>query len=344
KKVNQLFIVMGDPAEEQGQPINQYTAMLAEISQILNTASEQKLREFKTQLANADEGGRSFHRTLTSVEEKIRGMTKGFETSGMREVGDFLQQPLGNIRLKWGADSKSLIEKAWSDNILAKAKVIEAGYPFQNASTPVTDLKTLTEYLNPEKGTLTDFYNTRLKNFFDGDPDSGLTLKPDSPVKFTPEFVAYLNNAFKLRKALFGGSPTPGFSYEMIIEKEGDTIIEGTIDGIRVSTRETGSYPLKFPAQTGGTNGVSLNILSTTSTVATDQDSTSSPANLNYPGEWGLFNFVDAASSKTKTESGYSLTYSRGGNTVRIQIRPIGGDPFDRTLFTSVRAPEKIIQ
>ncbi|HUF05730.1 MAG TPA: type VI secretion system membrane subunit TssM [Aridibacter sp.] len=344
KQFNQLFIFIGDPAEDKGQPINKYNQMLAEISQTLNTASEQSLREFKTQLANADEGGRSFHRTLTSVEEKVRGMTKGFETSGMREVANLLQQPLQNIRLKWGADSKTLIEKAWTDDILAKAKAIEAGYPFQSGSTPVTDLKAVSEYLNPQNGTLTTFYNNRLNNFFEGDPDTGLTLKPDSPVKFSPEFVSYLNNAFKLRKALFGGSPTPSFEYDFIIEKEGDTIIEGTIDGTRVSSRETGSFKLKFPAQSGGINGVSLNILSTTSTVTTDQGSTSSPTNLNFPGEWGLFNFLDAASSKTKTESGYNLTYSRGGQSVRIQIRPIGGDPFDRSLFTSIRAPEKILQ
>ncbi|MCO6510926.1 MAG: type VI secretion system membrane subunit TssM, partial [Aridibacter famidurans] len=62
KQFNQLFIFMGDPAEEKGQPINQYTAMLAEISQLLNTTSAQKLREIKTHLAKADDDGRRFHR------------------------------------------------------------------------------------------------------------------------------------------------------------------------------------------------------------------------------------------------------------------------------------------
>ena len=132
--------------------------------------------------------------------------------------------------------------------------------------TPVTDLKAVSQFLNPQDGTLTKFYDSRLKNFFEGDPDGGLTVKSDSPVKFSQEFVDYLNNAFKLRKALFSGGPAPSFEYDFIIQKEGDTIIEGTIDGTRVSSRETGSFKLKFPAQSG-INGVSLNVMSTSGTL-----------------------------------------------------------------------------
>jgi len=265
----------------------------------------------------------------------------------MQQVAKLLRMPLQNVRVKFGGEGTTLIEKNWSDSVIKEAKSIETGYPFIDGSTPVTDLKAVAKYLNPQDGTLTAFFNSRLKNFFDGDPDTGLTVKQDSPVKFNPAFVEYLNNAFKLRKALFGSSQTPGFEYDFIIEKQGDTIIEGTIDGTRVSSRETGSFKLKFPAQSG-INGVSLNIISQNDTVSTtpgsSPDSGSGTANLNFPGEWGLFNVFDAASSKTKTEGGYNLTYSRNGKTVNIQIRPTGGDPFDRELFKSVRAPDKILQ
>ncbi len=342
KQFNQLFLFMGDPSSKDAQPIDQYANSLSDVSKRLNSASAAEMRDFKVQLSNEDSSPRSFHKTLTAVEQKVNGLTKGFETSATREVARLLQMPLQNVRIKFGADSTTQIERTWSDNVLKDAKAIETGYPFASGGTP-TDLKTVSTFLNPQNGTLTAFYNTRLKNFFDGEPGSELTVKAESPVKFSEGFVAYLNNAFKLQKALFGTGATPGFEYDFIIQKEGDTIIEGTIDGTPVSSRETGSFKLKFPAQSG-INGVSLNILSTGATVSTDQQNTSSPTNLNFPGEWGLFNFFDAASSKSKTESGYDLTYSRGGKTVKIQVRPIGGDPFDRSLFTSVRAPEKILQ
>ena len=347
KQYNQLFIFMGDPESKDPQPIDLYGNDLANIAKRIDGASESEMRQMKQQLANEDDSPRSFHKALTSVETKIDGRIKGFETSAMQEVARLLRMPLQNVRIKFGADSTTQIEKTWSDSVIKEAKSIETGYPFIDASTPVTDLKAVAKYLNPQDGTLTTFYNNRLKNFFDGDPDTGVTVKQDSPVKFNPAFVEYLNNAFKLRKALFGGSQTPGFEYDFIIEKQGDTIIEGTIDGTRVSSRETGSFKLKFPAQSG-INGVSLNIISQNDTVSTtpaaSPDGGSGSANLNFPGEWGLFNFFDAASSKTKTEGGYDLTYTRNGKSVNIQIRPTGGDPFDRALFKSVRAPEKILQ
>lgn len=346
KQFNQLFIFMGDPESKDPQPIDLYGNDLADISKRLQGSSEATIREMKQQLANEDDSPRSFHKALTSIEIKIDGRIKGFQTSATQQIARLLKMPLQNVRIKFGGDSTTLIDKTWKDSVISEAKSIETGYPFVDASTPVTDLKAVAKYLNPQDGTLTAFYNNRLKNFFDGDPETGVTVKPDSPVKFTPEFVEYLNNAFKLRKALFGSSQTPSFEYDFIIEKEGDTIIEGTIDGTKVSSRETGSFKLKFPAQSG-INGLSLNIISQNSTVSTTdspEPGASGDTNLNFPGEWGLFNFFDAASSKVKSDAGYDLVYSRGGKSVKIQIRPTGGDPFDRSLFKSVRAPEKILQ
>ncbi len=337
-----LFEFVGDPNSDEEPPYVEYEKLIGALAKTLDEASGNELEKFKRELANASDEGDSFAKKIRSVESTVGRLTESFESSALRAATSLLQGPLTNIRLKWGADSKTLIAKEWADNVLSKAKAIESGYPFQAGAAP-TDLKAVSDYLNPQNGTLTELYNNSLRNFFDGEPDTGLTVKEDSPVRFTPEFVEYLNNAFKLQKALFGGSPTPGFEYDIVLEKDDNTIIEGTIDGTRVSSRETGSYKIKFPAQSG-TNGVSLNILSTSSTVTTDQDTSSEPTNITFPGEWGLFNFVDGASSKRKTESGYDLTYSRGGRSVRIQIRPIGGDPFDRTLFTSVRAPDSIMQ
>lgn len=337
-----LFDFVGD-SSGKAAPIDEYAKRLGQIADKLRKASDRDMREFKRQLANDDPGAKSFSRILGAVEDEVGKLTKGFDTAGTREAAKLLKMPLQNVRIKFGADSKTQIARTWSDTVLKEAKSIETGYPFVNSSNSVTDLKAVSNFLNPQNGTLTTFYNNRLKNFFDGDPDTGLKVKDDSPVKFTPEFVAYLNNAFKLRKALFGTSPTPGFEYDFIISKEGGTVVVGTIDGTQVSSRDTGSFKLKFPAQSG-INGVSLNILSANSTVSTDQGSQSAPMNLNFPGEWGLFKFVDAASSKSKTQSGYNLTYSRGGMTARIQIRPLGGDPFDRSLFSAIRAPAQILQ
>jgi hypothetical protein len=38
------------------------------------------------------------------------------------------------------------------------------------------------------------------------------------------------------------------------------------------------------------------------------------------------------------------LSYRLGGKTVSATVKPAGGDLFDRTIFSSVRAPQNILK
>jgi hypothetical protein len=72
-----------------------------------------------------------------------------------------------------------------------------------------------------------------------------------------------LNNAFALRKALFGTNPTPKFEYEFQLKPIADALIEVTIDGQKITSEGTASSKLSFPAGTATETGVFINFAST---------------------------------------------------------------------------------
>jgi type VI protein secretion system component VasK len=75
------------------------------------------------------------------------------------------------------------------------------------------------------------------------------------------------------------------------------------------------------------------------------QPATSSSAQpLRYPGNWGLFRFVDAGKPQKQAGGEYLLTYSVGGHPLTATIRPSGGDLFDKNIFRSLKAPQNILK
>ncbi len=77
-----------------------------------------------------------------------------------------------------------------------------------------------------------------------------------SEVKFSSEFVDYLNKAFLLRDALYGKNPTPNFEYDFKLQPVKDALIEVTIDGQTIKSEGTASSKLKFPAPAATDTGV----------------------------------------------------------------------------------------
>jgi type VI protein secretion system component VasK len=57
-----------------------------------------------------------------------------------------------------------------------------------------------------------------------------------------------------------------------------------------------------------------------------------------------LFRFFDDGSPKEEATGEYTLTYTLGGKTVTAVVKPSGGDLFDKELFKSTRAPEKLLK
>ncbi len=311
---------------------------------------------------------------LKNTEKSVNNKIKGFEVNAAgQEIANLLKRPLDNLKSFFGADEETQIKDAWNAQIFPAAKKIEKGYPFDNEGE--SDLAEVTKYLNPVDGILSKFYKERLQKFFE-ESNGQLKLKETSAIKFSPEFVTYLNNAFKLREVMFGKSATPSFSYEFKLTQIKEALIDVTIDGQSIS-KETGSGNFKFPSTTNDT-GASMKFVSTTEPTSTstpvkatptpNTSANSSPSNVNpissptpskplpnsgssqpseirFQGTWGLFRFIDASSPPAKKQGGgeYVLTYKLGGKNVSATVKPIGGDLFDKTIFTSARAPQNVV-
>ncbi|MCS6873742.1 MAG: type VI secretion system membrane subunit TssM [Pyrinomonadaceae bacterium] len=290
---------------------------------------------------------------LRDSENTVSNLLSSFnETPAGQDLANVLKKPIGNLRELLGAGVASQIRKIWSEQILPRAKEVEKGYPFEE--TGDADITKLASYLNPVDGDLTKFYNERLAKFFE-EFDGKLKVKENSEVKFSEDFVTYLNNAFRLREALFGKNKTPSFSYEFRVQKVEGAIVEVTIDGQKVDSSGTGSTNMKFPA-TSGETGVFINVVTmssgqgfsantSSSNVSTSDVSAEGSLSRRFPGAWGLFRFFDAGSPRKNSTTGeYQLSYRIGNKVVNASIRPSGGDLFDKNLFRSVRAPQEILR
>ena len=307
-------------------------------------------------------------RAAAPCQNDIRSLLGIFnETSTGQELADLLKEPLGNLQILLGADVKSQVAKNWKDQIFPKAQEIEKGFPFENSQTEA-DLTKLSAYLNPANGTLSDFFNKNLKIYFDGEPGQ-LKIKESSPIKFNQDFVAYLNKAFRLRRALYGESgASPKYEYEFRLLNVKDSIIEVSIDGRKLNSEGTASTKLTFPAGSGAETGVFMQFGSTSGTVSTAppvsantsssnvngssnsstisrflQGNSSSSEPLKFPGNWGLLKFVAAGSPDKQASGEYLLKYKFGGKTVNATVKPSGEDLFDRNIFTELEAPENIL-
>ena len=65
---------------------------------------------------------------------------------------------------------------------------------------------------------------------------------------------------------------------------------------------------------------------------------------LTFPGNWGLFRFVDAGNPQKQPGGEYQLTYTINGKPLVATIKPSGGDPFDKSLFRNLKAPQTIVK
>ncbi len=358
-----LFGFVGIDGDDKAKPpIDNYQAQLERVATDFNSFSQTRINQISQELAKEDD--KSFS-SLRTADNSIKGMFKGFETNAGQSLARLFQQPLDNLRSLLGAGAKEQIDKLWKGKILVEAREIEKGYPFNSSGSDI-DVKKLSEFLNPSKGTLSTFFKNSLAQYFEETGD-GVKVKEDSEIKFSDEFVAYLNNAFRLQKALYGADGTsPQFEYEFTLGQVKDALVEATIDGQKVTSDGTGSNKLNFPAASGET-GVFINFASTSGTAPTggtfdSNANTQTPAatpaapatpappsggstdSIKEPGTWGLFKFFDKGSPQKQDNGEYNLSYNLSGKTITAKVKAIGGDIFDRNMFTSVRAPENLFK
>lgn len=350
KEFRPLFKFIGTDAEGEKASVNQYKTQLANIHKAIDGKSDDAMKAAGAEMAKDDDPLK-----LRPRETAINTLLAPFNaTPAGQEVGIFLQEPVNRLRELIGAGQKDQLVKSWEQEIVPAAKEIEKGFPFEDGQSE-SDLTKLTAFLNPTDGKLSVFYKEKLETYFE-EADGKLKLKENSGVQFTDEFVNYLNNAFALRRALFGNNPTPKFEYEFTLKPGSGSTVEIVIDGQKVDSTGTGSFKGVFPASGSAETGVRISQIgdtassapppanSNTSTPSTSSSPAASPGQQVYSGNWGLFKFVDASNPQKQPGGEYSLTFTVGGKSIGATIKPNGGDPFDKSLFRNVKAPQTVIK
>ena len=339
---------MGTPEQGEKAPVEVYRTQLGNVHKSIAGLSDAKLKEIGADMAK-DGDQLKIRQRETAITALIASFS---ETPSAQEVSVFLQEPLSNLKALLGAGVKDQVAKSWTQEILPAAKDIEKGFPFEDGQAEA-DLTKLTAYLNPADGKFSVFYKEKLATFFE-EADGKLKVKESAGVQFTDDFVNYVNNAVALQKGLFGTSPTPKFEYEFSIKPGSGSIVEVTIDGQKITSEGTGSIKGTFPASGSAETGVRVSQASDSAPStppASNTNTSSTPATpppaggpLTFPGNWGLFRFVDAGNPQRQPGGEYSLTYSVAGKPLSASIKPSGGDPFDKNLFRNLKAPQTIVK
>ena len=367
-----LYAFVGSKDDKDVSQAAQYGMIFKQIIECSKPGCDLKQNEISelSDQVNAKKG--DFFSLLSKSDKEIDSKLENLRKAPAgQDIATLLRRPMDNLKNLVGAGIQTQISKVWTEQILPKAREAEKGFPFDNEGE--ADITKLTAYLNPATGTLSKFVETNLKNYFE-EVNGELRPKENSDLKFSEDFVKYLNNAFKLREALFGKNATPSFGYDFKLQKVNDAIIEVTIDGQKIDSNGTGSTTFKFPAASGET-GAFMNFSSTAESTTTsgkppagntsansspgtvnsnsstapskalqDTSGSSGSSKLSFAGTWGIFKFFDAGSPKQQPGGEYILTYTLGGKKVNATVKPTGGDLFNRSLFTSVKAPQALIK
>ena len=340
KEFRALVAFIGTPEQGEKAPVEVYRTQLGNVHKSIAGLSDAKWKEYAAAMAKDDDPLK-----LRQRETAITALLASFnETPSGQEVAAFLQQPVDNLKALLGSGVKDQVARQWTQEMLPAANDVAKGFPFEDGASEA-DLAKLTAFLNPNDGKFTTFYKDKLATFFE-EADGKLRVKENAGVQFSDEFVAYLNSAMALQKALFGSNPTPKFEYEFTLIPSSGSIVEVNIDGQQVTSSGTGSIKGSFPASGSAETGVIVKQVSDPgSAPAANTNTASSPAPggpLTFPGNWGLFRFVDAGSPQKQAGGEYKLTYTIGGKSISATIRPSGGDPFDKSLFRDLKAPQAI--
>jgi type VI secretion system protein ImpL len=346
KAFRALATFIGTAEQGAKAPVEVYGTQIGNVHKSIAGLSDAKLKEHGAAMAKDDDPLK-----LRPRETAITALLAPFsETPAGQDMAAFLQQPIDNLKALLGAGVKDQVARQWTQEMLPAAADVAKGFPFE-AGAAEADLAKLTAFLNPNDGKFTTFYKEKLSTFFE-EADGKVKVKEGAPVQFNDEFVAYVNSALALQKALFGSNPTPKFEYEFSIKPGSGSLVEVNIDGQKVTSEGTGSIKGAFPASGSAETGVIVRLVSdSTSAPATSNSNTSTPAAsttssgpLTFPGNWGLFRFVDAGNAQKQAGGEYSLTFTVGGKPLGATIRPSGGDPFDKSLFTNLKAPQTIVK
>lgn len=350
KEFQPLFQFVSDADKSTPSVAAQYRKTLADVlTQIESVTDDQLAQTSKSLLTGKDEIG------LQKAEQAVGGFLEAFKTASTGEAAALLKQPLGNLRALLYGGGYEQIEKAWRD-LYPKARQLESGYPFSDSGeASITDLS---NFLNPERGEFTRFFNERLATSFE-DVEGKWKLKASGAFKFSDGFVKYINDLRHLRDALFpNGGAQPRVEYEIKLQPVADANVMVEIDGQRVESRGTSSAKFTWPASSGSATGATIKVVPNAPPPVIVSDNANANSNVNantntseeipprnFSGQWGLFKMFEAGGGMRGGggSNEYALSWSVGSVPVRASLRPSStSNPFQRSLFTGLRAPQNL--
>jgi type VI secretion system protein ImpL len=256
--------------------------------------------------------------------------SKGFGSSTASDAAaQLLKRPLDNLNSTLVGADFELMERAWQQ-LAAKSQSLEAGFPFADAGSD-SSVAALAQFLNPQDGELTKFFNERLATFF----DETWTPKRDAADKFAPDFIAYLANAKKLSDALFPDKgKQPKIEYQISVAPIKGAIIRVVIDGNTITAPDKPSASFQWP---GDKSGATI-----TTTPSTGED-----VSVPFPGEWGLLHLFRQSGGGEGKGAQFTLQVKPAGAAitvppVAITVQPKSGTIFQRDLFAALKAPKRL--
>lgn len=344
KEFRPLFTFIGTKDQKNATPVDQYGTEMGVLYQKFNGVSADQVKSIAQEMAQDKDP-----LDIKKREGKILGYTGSFkDTSSGQELALLLLRPISNLRIFLGV--QDILAQKWANEILPAGKDMASGFPFPDGQGDA-DMTKITAYLNPTDGKFTQFFKDNLAKYFE-ESNGQWKVKDTADVKFTDDFVAYVNGALNLQKAMFGTSPTAKFEYEFKFNPVKDTVIAVTIDGQTTDSGGTGSLKGTFPAPSGSETGVLLKLASSPSTPSAASNSSSNTAtkpqssggDQTFGGTWGLFKFVEAGKPQKQSTGEYLLTYSVGGKSVTATIKPSGGDLFDKSVFKQLKVPQTLLK
>lgn len=291
------------------EPFTRYLTSLGEVGKKLALVNGDEW----AQIAPALQNDKEFQKAV----QDTASMLKPLKTSpGSTAGAEVLESPLSNVSGGVSGGGKEVEAQGWT-GVVQKARLIESRYPFNQSSSAQVLVSEFSQFFNPVNGTLTEFFKT-VSQSFDGAPGS---LRPRNPSDFSPAFVDYLNNAFKMRDAFFPpGSQQPKFDYQFVVQYAAGGKVDVMLNGAKVNGTMTPSWP-----GTGDSGGlVVMNLQSDPPTEV-----------KKYDGPWWLFKMVREAS---KVGPQYQVKWA---GQAQANVQPPGNDPF-QINFSAIRAPERL--
>jgi type VI secretion system protein ImpL len=308
-------------------------------------ADANAMTEYRTQLKKVDD---TLSANTKALQEISKALQAGNDTIGLRaarqNINDsfeargfnstpasdaaakFLKQPLDNLNTLLVGTDFAQIEKVWQ-TLYTRAQAIEGGFPFVDGGSDAS-IAAVAQFLNPQDGDLTKFFNERLKPYFEDD----WTVKKEASDKFSPAFTKYLVNARKLRDALFpDNGKQPRAEYQITLAPVKDGMEKVVIDGNLVSVPDKTTANFVWP---GDKSGVKITV-----TPLSGQDQTRA-----FAGEWGLLRMFAQSGGGDGKGAEFRLQPQVGTGSVQMTIQPKSGNIFQRDLFAALKAPKSVIQ